>query len=140
MRVALGSAQIQPPPFIVITLPYFAADKQDQEAEMKLLQFLLAATLLAAPSLSAASMRCGKQLVLEGYDFDQVQQICGEADATYSLGDKYLYRSVGNRVEQATIAEVVKVDKWVYRGDERRFTRNLYFENGVLVKIELGGR
>ena len=103
-------------------------------------QLILAAAIAAAPSLSIAGMRCGTQLVLEGYNFDEVSQVCGEADSTYDMGDKYIYRSVRNSVEEAVIAEVVSVNMWVYRGTDNEFARNLYFENGILVDIELGRR
>lgn len=107
---------------------------------MTIVQLLLAVTLIAGSSSAFASMRCGKQLVFKGDDFDRVSSLCGEADSTRSLGDKYIYRSVGNSTEQAAIAEVIKVDMWIYRGGEHNITRKLYFENGVLVKIELGRR
>lgn len=107
---------------------------------MKLLRVFLAVATAVAPSLSMAGMRCGKQIVVEGDHFDKVSRICGEADSTYAMGDKYIYRNIKNSAEEAAIAEVIKVDMWVYRGTERNFSRNLYFENGILVKIELGER
>lgn len=108
---------------------------------MKLIGFMFAAAMVVAPSLSvAASMRCGKHLVLEGYNFDQVVRACGEADSSYPMAERYIYKKVQNSYEEAGIAEVIKVDLWVYRGAENDFTRNLYFENGILVKIELGDR
>lgn len=107
---------------------------------MKSPHAILAAVIAVAPSLSAAGMRCGNQLVLKGYNFDEVSQVCGEADSTYDMGEKYIYRSVRNSVEEAAIAEVVNVEMWVYRGPDNKFSRNLYFENGILVDVELGRR
>lgn len=107
---------------------------------MKFLKLVLAVAVAVVPSLSMAGMRCGKQVVLEGYNFDRVKRICGEADSTYQMGDKYIYRSVKNSVEEAAVAEVIKVDMWVYQGNDNNLVRNLYFENGILVKIELGDR
>lgn len=107
---------------------------------MNVLGVILAIALVVAPSVVTAGMRCGKQLVLKGYNFDEVSQLCGEADATYAMADRYIYRSIKNNIEENAIAEVIKVDLWVYRGGENELSRNLYFENGVLVKIELGKR
>lgn len=107
---------------------------------MKFLGVILAIAVAVTPSVSAAAMRCGKQLVLKGFNFDEVSQICGEADSTYSMADKYIYRSVKSEIEENAIAEVIKIDLWVYRGRENELSRNLYFENGILVKIELGKR
>lgn len=104
---------------------------------MKQLCGSLLAVLVLAPSLATAGMRCGQKLVLEGDNFDKVTRTCGEPDATYSLGEKYIYRSVNNSVEEAGIAEAVQVHMWVYRGTPNELVRNLYFENGTLVKIEL---
>ncbi len=104
-------------------------------------RFVLVAVVLLAPGWAFASgMRCGKHLVLEGYSFDKVSRLCGEADSAYQVGEKYIQHAVRNDFQEAAIAEVVRVDKWVYRGSETQFTRNLYFENGVLVRIELDGR
>ncbi len=89
---------------------------------------------------SAAGMRCGTQLILEGYDFDQVEQICGKPDSSFSRGERYIYNSVRDSNQEATVAEVVRLDQWVYRHHQNGFTRNLHFENGRLVRIELGDR
>lgn len=107
---------------------------------MSLAKILLAAAAAGLPLLSAASMRCGKNLVHEGDNFDKVRRTCGEADATYAMGERYVYRSIRNTVEAAAVADTVKVDMWVYRGSNNELTRNLYFENGILVEIELGER
>lgn len=104
---------------------------------MKTLKVLLLITL-CAPFGALASMRCGTQLVLEGYDFDRVEQLCGAADSTYPLGERYIYRTVKNWHQEASIAEVVQVDLWVYRGSRNTMSRKLYFENGILVRIEVG--
>lgn len=107
---------------------------------MKPMQGILVASLLLAPALATAGMRCGQKLVLKGDTFDKVTRTCGEPDATYSLGEKYLYRSVNNSTEEVGVAESVQVHMWVYRGTENELVRNLYFENGVLVKTELEGQ
>lgn len=107
---------------------------------MSLAKTLLAVAVAGFPLLSVASMRCGKNLVHEGDNFDKVSRTCGEADATYAMGERYVYRSIRNTVEEAAVADVVKVDMWVYRGSDNELTRNLYFENGILVDIEIGER
>lgn len=97
--------------------------------------------LILIPGMaSAAGMRCGTHLVLEGYDFARVEQLCGEPDSAYSLGERYVYNSVRNATQEATIAEVIRLDQWVYRQHQNGLTRILHFENGRLVRIELGNR
>lgn len=91
-------------------------------------------------SASAAGMRCGTHLVQEGYDFTRVEQLCGEPDSAYSLGERYIYNSVRNSSQAATIAQVIRLDQWVYRQHQNGFSRILHFENGRLVSIELGDR
>lgn len=107
---------------------------------MKVAYPSLAVVFALAPVVATAGMRCGTQLVLEGYDFDRVSELCGEADSTYPMGERYIYQSVRDANQQASIAEVIKLDVWVYRGTDNEFSRKLYFENGVLVKIETGER
>lgn len=97
-------------------------------------------TLCLLPSLAFAGMRCGNDLVSEGDRFDQVKKVCGEADATVDMGDRTLYHTVYNGDQAMTVAESIKLDMWVYHLGPNLFSRNLYFENGILVKIELGDR
>ncbi len=104
---------------------------------MKILQAILLLAVCMPPG-ALATMRCGTQLVLEGYDFDRVEQLCGAADSTYTLGERYIYRTVKNHHQEASIAEVVHVDLWVYRGSRNTMPRKLYFEDGILVRIEVG--
>lgn len=95
---------------------------------------------MLAPSLCQAGMRCGNKLVSEGDNFADVVNICGEADSTIDMGSKVIYREVRQGAETAAIAESVKQDLWIYNEGPNKFIRNLYFENGILVKIENGKR
>ena len=60
-------------------------------------KFILSALLIGLPLLAATShagMRCGNDLVLEGENFEQVRNTCGEADAEYDMGNRIIYREV----------------------------------------------
>ncbi len=101
---------------------------------------LFIAFLFAQSSVCFAGMRCGTNLVSEGDRFDQVKTACGEADSEYDMGSRTLYRTVYSGEEAMTVSESIKLDMWVYELGAHKFRRNLHFENGVLVKIELGDR
>lgn len=107
---------------------------------LKRLSSLTLVVSLFVASTSYAGLRCGNDLVSIGDNFDRVRNTCGEADAEYDMGTRVIYRQVEVESQTAGIAESIKVDMWVYRGKPNTFTRELYFENGVLVKIELGDR
>ena len=101
---------------------------------------LLVTLLLVQSSVCFAGMRCGKNLVSEGDRFDQVKSACGEGISTYDMGSRTVYRTVYNNEEAMTVSESIKLDMWVYELGAHKFRRNLHFENGVLVKIEMGDR
>lgn len=108
---------------------------------MKLpISITVAAILVLLSSHAVAGMRCGTKLVSIGDHFNRVEEICGQADATYPMSDKVYYRKIFNGFEEVGVAEQVRVDMWVYHLGENSFRRNLYFENGILVKVELGKR
>lgn len=88
----------------------------------------------------AAGFRCGNKLVNEGDNFATVLQTCGEADYTMAMPDRVVYHKVRQGQDSMAIAEPIKVDLWIYQGSPNTFSRNLYFENGILVKIELGDK
>lgn len=98
------------------------------------------ALVLMASAFSYAGMRCDNQLVSLGDHFEQVRKTCGDADATYDMGSRVIFREVGQGQQTLAVAESIKQDMWVYHFGPNSFSRNLYFDNGILVKIELGER
>lgn len=97
--------------------------------------------VLLLPAFSfAAGLRCGNKIVEIGDNFEQVLNTCGEADATFDMGNRVIYREVDRGEQALGVAESIKLDMWVYRPGHGSFSRHLHFENGILVKIELGDR
>ena len=97
--------------------------------------------LMTLSSFSLAGMRCGTELVQLGDNFTRVEDACGEPDSSYHVGTKYIEQTRRDRYgNEATLAQAILVDVWVYKRGTGQFTRTLYFENGVLVDIEQGDR
>ena len=102
-------------------------------------------TLLLALSPVANAMRCGNQLVLEGYSFAKVQKLCGPADTALPTQTKYLILSENREVDALpsatqSVSEAlpIQVDVWIYEGSNNDLTRNLIFRNGRLERIDIG--
>lgn len=107
---------------------------------MRQLIFLTTLLFSTLPLMSWAGMRCGNLLISEGDNFAEVENICGAADSTIDMGTKVIYKQVQQGEQSAAIAESIKQDLWVYNRGPNKLIRNLYFENGILVRIESGGR
>jgi hypothetical protein len=104
-------------------------------------QLLLTIFLIGFSSSGLAGMRCGNELIQLGDNFARVEDVCGEPDSNYHVGTKYVEQTRRDRFgNEATLTQAILVDVWVYKGSSSKFTRTLYFENGVLVDIDLGER
>ncbi|MEM6708599.1 MAG: DUF2845 domain-containing protein [Pseudomonadota bacterium] len=81
------------------------------------------------PTASAVeTLRCGDQLVARGYRPYEVRERCGVPGYEQQ------------RAEWRYPGYLVYVDEWVYDLGDNRFRRELVFENGRLVDIELRPR
>ena len=87
---------------------------------------VLCSLFSAGPSSATAdTLRCGDELVVRGQRPYEVLERCGSP----------YYED--RRVEWRYPGFTVYVDEWVYDGGNNRFRRELLFENGRLVDINL---
>lgn len=84
--------------------------------------------LLAHTNISQASMRCGNNLINEGFSKFEVIQKCGEPK-----NREVIDPVIGSN--NKTPNKSVSVENWVY-GPSNGVYRYLKFIDGVLVKIE----
>jgi hypothetical protein len=91
-----------------------------------LLTFLLSG--LAGVATALDPLRCGDQVVVRGQRPYEVFERCGAPG--YEL----------TRVEWRYPGILVQVDEWVYDLGRNRFRRELKFENGRLIDINLRGK
>ena len=84
--------------------------------------------LLAHTNISQASMRCGNNLINEGFSKFEVIQKCGEPK-----NREIIDPVIGSN--NTTPNKSVSVENWVY-GPSNGVYRYLKFIDGVLVKIE----
>ena len=95
-----------------------------------------------------ADIRCGNKLAQIGDDYSEVIDVCGEPYATYQLGTRYI--SVNQNVQEnyqselvtagSQYTEAVYTEMWVYKLGQGKLKRILYFENGILVRVNYGDR
>lgn len=90
-------------------------------------QFILAA-LIAGPALAAeeTGFYCKERLVKINESRAEVELKCDPPT------------SRDRRIETTPGLRVVTVDEWFYNFGPQRFVRTLTFENGKLVRIEVG--
>ena len=88
----------------------------------------LALTAGAGGAVALDPLRCGEQVVVRGQRPYEVFERCGAPG--YEL----------TRVEWRYPGILVQVDEWVYDLGRTRFRRELRFENGRLIDINLRGR
>src|SRR5574343_415246 len=98
---------------------------------------VLLVLLLSVWVHDAMALRCGRQLVQVGDHKLDVLDRCGEPQWTdQRMGVR------GNRLRHPYGAleldqfEQVLIDEWVYNFGPRKFKQYLYFENGILKKID----
>lgn len=110
---------------------------------------LALAGLLIAGSARADSLRCGSRLVSSGDSLYKVRSVCGEPDAASRRIELRTLRRyvtvpcpVGRQqrscsaVEEYTV-EIV-IDEWTYDFGSNRFIQYVFFEQGVLSRVESG--
>lgn len=91
-------------------------------------RFLCLALLLNSLPLSAASLRCGSELISTGDHVSEVLDKCGEPASRDTIG----YRE---RVDVLGRFEEVRVDEWVY-GPRSGMYYYLRFEGNRLTEID----
>lgn len=112
-------------------------------------QWLLALGLaigLGIGGLSAHAqtiLRCESGTVSIGDNEFTVARACGTADAVYrSLAERGIaYDNRGQAAVGAVLTErrVVAVERWHYAGSRGKLSRTLFFEDGVLIDLRIGG-
>lgn len=91
-------------------------------------RFLCLLLLLASLPLSAASLRCGSELISTGDHVNEVLDKCGEPNSRDTIG----YRE---RIDVLGRFEEVRVEEWVY-GPRSGMYYYLRFEANRLTEID----
>ncbi len=106
------------------------------DMKKRLLLFCFLAVLGIQP---AFALRCGNQLVREGYRTSEVLERCGEPDYRDARVEYHSIRVRGSGITQPGIdlekVVPVNIEEWTYNFGPRRFMQWLRFENGTLVEI-----
>jgi hypothetical protein len=96
-----------------------------------------AASIVAAQSVNADTLRCGSKLVSEGDSIDKVQQYCGEPTATkrtwITRQPRFEY---GGQEIPFEGSEDVPVDLWTYDFGPNKLMRRIRFVAGKVESIE----
>ena len=92
------------------------------------LLLMLVLSGLAGPAAALDPLRCGDQVVVRGQRPYEVFERCGAPGFELT------------RVEWRYPGILVQVDEWVYDLGRNRFRRELLFENGRLIDINLRGK
>ena len=110
----------------------------------------LSFSLFVLAGTASAELRCGNRLVHIEESKSDVVRKCGEpafvdswveerVTSAYPIPDGYdIYRYPPYYYQPYLTKEYVQIDKWTYNFGSTRFQRYLFFENGVLKKIEVG--
>ncbi|HEY8036453.1 MAG TPA: DUF2845 domain-containing protein [Methylobacter sp.] len=90
---------------------------------------------------TAFAMRCGHNLVIEGYYKDQVIALCGQPESI-EAHTEVVSRTIHFPFRTLDLQhyEEIQVEEWIYNPGPFRFKQYLRFENGVLVEIKSLGR
>ncbi len=82
----------------------------------------------------AYALRCGTRVVSKGDHKTTVRIKCGEPDA---VDERVIYRTLRltHQPYGEKIVVPIEVEEWIYNFGPRRLMRQLWFENGKLVRI-----
>ncbi|ETW92425.1 MAG: hypothetical protein ETSY2_53455 [Candidatus Entotheonella gemina] len=82
----------------------------------------------------AYALRCGTRIVSKGDHKTSVRIKCGEPEA---IEERVIYRTLHltHHPHGDKIVVPVAIEEWLYNFGPRRFMRQLWFENGKLVRI-----
>ena len=82
----------------------------------------------------AYALRCGAKLVSKGDPQILVRVKCGEPDA---IAQRVIYRTLrlSPHPHGDKIVEPITIEEWIYNFGPRRLMRQLWFEDGKLVRI-----
>lgn len=98
---------------------------------------VLLVLLLSILTHDAMALRCGRQLVQVGDHKLDVLDRCGEPQWTDqrmgARGSRLRHPYGALELDQF---EQILIDEWVYNFGPRKFKQYLYFENGILKKID----
>lgn len=113
--------------------------------------FLLFVASALHGSAFGNDLRCGSNIISVGARMFDVIVKCGEPAFRYARYETRIKRDFFRDIypprqpresekyrEPLFVEEIVAIDEWVYNPGPRGFVRYLTFENGILVRIELG--
>jgi hypothetical protein len=107
----------------------------------------IAALVFPASVANADGMSCGYDMVVSGDSLYKVRSVCGNPAAATQrieqrLVDHRICRPFKGKVRCSSYPEwiTVVVDQWTYDFGRYRFIQILTFEQGILMKVETGGR
>ena len=102
--------------------------------------------LFTVPAKADSGFRCGIRLVDLDTAMYEVEEKCGEPDATFHRVERRVIRQTvrvrrGNVEESTTVEHEIQVpiDEWTYDFGPGSFIRYAIFENGRLVNVTTGG-
>ena len=95
---------------------------------------ILSLAILMLTVAPAYALRCGAKLVSEGDPQLLVRVRCGEPDA---IEQRVIYRTLhlSRHRHGEKIVEPITVEEWIYNFGPRRLMRQLWFEDGKLIRI-----
>ena len=102
--------------------------------------FLVFLLILSAALSYADSMRCRGKIVSTGDTSTKVLLTCGEPLLKEVVEIKKTKYSDSGKKNPKTEESEVFIEKWTYGFGKGRLLKILTFQEGVLVKIEAGGR
>ena len=115
----------------------------------RILFFLLLPSLILLNNSMAADryLRCQGRLVSIGDTKEEVLDKCGKPDKRDQwVGDQnstisqiYDYKTE-RYMAPKVIKQPIQMERWTYNMGPNKFIRYLYFQNGELIKIEIGER
>jgi len=105
----------------------------------RFLAVIIVASLMVPFALFADTMPCGKKMVATGNSTGEVLIKCGEP-LSKEYSSKKVFKESKDPKVQPVLAEEIKIEKWTYKQDDKKFIRIVTFHNGVIKKIETGSR
>ena len=113
---------------------------------MKIIFIIVLIVLFPFKDLAADStFRCSGGIVSVGETKLEVSAKCGEPDRVESWeegGGRYYFQIYDYEHERYVLPKLIlgplQMEHWTYDLGSNRFTRNLYFQNNELIRIETG--
>ena len=105
----------------------------------RLLKFTPLLLLFVMASAMADSIRCGNRVAVTGDRMAHVLQVCGEPDSIEKSQDFIERKLLHNKSDNKVIREI-NTERWYYSFNDGSLPKMLEFENGVLIRIDVGQR